>query len=97
MDADEETPLLTPTEERPKVSPYAICLPVFFSVIAAAMVIGVQQQWMILYLCSRFVYPDGSVLPGLFDEYLPGAMNSYPILQPHPDWEQCRGIPDIQV
>lgn len=60
------------------------------------MVLGIQQQWLIVFLCSRLVRADGTVLPGLSD-YLPLAFNTYPMLQANPDWEQCRAIPDIQV
>ncbi|KAJ3306384.1 hypothetical protein HDV03_005351 [Kappamyces sp. JEL0829] len=107
---EEQTPLLGERTEAPigrdcplagtanatKPSPFLICIPVFFSVLTAAMVLGIQQQWLIVFLCSRLVRADGTVLPGLSD-YLPLAFNTYPMLQANPDWEQCRAIPDIQA
>lgn len=61
------------------------------------MVLGIQQQWLILFLCSRFVHPDGSVNPKLSREYLPGLFQTYDILQTEPDFAQCRKIDQIQI
>jgi DHA1 family tetracycline resistance protein-like MFS transporter len=83
--------------EETKISPYSICLPIFLS-LTAAMVFGIQQQWIMTFLCSRFVKADGiTTLPELSTEYLPGIVNSYPILQMRPEWDSCRKITEIQI
>jgi MFS family permease len=78
--------------ERKKPSPYTVCIPILIFVINAGMVIAVQQQWLILYLCSRF-----RGLPTTDHKYLPGLFDNNPIVYPDPDFAVCRAEPDIQA
>lgn len=76
-------------EDRQSPSPYSICPFVFMSVVIAGMVMGVQQQWLLLYLCQRFAHSPSSA-------YLPGLLNVSPISLEEVSFEICRSIPDIQ-
>ncbi|KAJ3256625.1 hypothetical protein HK103_005259 [Boothiomyces macroporosus] len=42
------------TEGRKKPSPFYICIPGLFYVLAMSMTSGIIQQWLMLYLCARF-------------------------------------------
>ncbi|KAJ2988143.1 hypothetical protein HDV02_005730, partial [Globomyces sp. JEL0801] len=93
---EENEPLLN----RPikKLSPFTICIPVFFHVLFLTMCVGVLQQWMLLYLC-RYIpaVPDTDGVGYAFKHtFLAGIFNTFPILQTSPNWDQCRVDPDIQ-
>ena len=77
---------------RKKPSPYAICLPLTIFIVIVGMMIGVIQQWTILYLCARY---NASSSNQSFPT-LPGFFNTPPVLM-NPSWEYCSKIPQVQV
>ncbi|KAJ3274320.1 hypothetical protein HDV01_003164 [Terramyces sp. JEL0728] len=46
------------SETKKKPSPFYICIPGLFYVLAMSMTSGIIQQWLMLYLCARFDHID---------------------------------------
>ena len=103
---DEETPLLHEQVNQPsehvsettkKLNPYTILLPFIPFIFTAVMAQSVLQQWLIIYLCQRYVNADGTVIESALTGYLPGVFSSGAILLENPSFDFCRTIPQIQV
>ncbi|KAJ3312923.1 hypothetical protein HDV04_002580 [Boothiomyces sp. JEL0838] len=83
------------TEGRKKPSPFYICIPGLFYVLAMSMTSGIIQQWLMLYLCARFDHLNMLEVNNTAI-YLPGFYNS-PVIHEDMDWSKCRTNTDIQV
>ncbi|KAI8900478.1 major facilitator superfamily domain-containing protein [Globomyces pollinis-pini] len=81
---DESVPLL-PTVARKW--PYIVCLPVFFHCLVYLSYVGVQSQWLLVYLCG---HQDAT------SKFFPGLFYKTPSL-PNPEFEYCRQIPEVQA
>ncbi|KAJ3323521.1 hypothetical protein HDV06_001798 [Boothiomyces sp. JEL0866] len=83
------------SETTKKPSPFYICIPGLFYVLAMSMTSGIIQQWLMLYLCARFDHLNMLQVNNTAI-YLPGFYNS-PIIHEDMDWSKCRTNTDIQV
>ncbi|KAJ3274312.1 hypothetical protein HDV01_003156 [Terramyces sp. JEL0728] len=83
------------SETKKKPSPFYICIPGLFYVLAMSMTSGIIQQWLMLYLCARFDHID-MLQVNSTAIYLPGFYNS-PVIHEDMDWGRCRTNTDVQV
>ena len=79
-----------------KPSPYAVCIPMTIFIIIVGMLIGVLQQWIILYLCSRFPATGTAGMTEYTITNLPGFFYTDPLID-NPIWDTCSKNPEVQV
>jgi MFS family permease len=87
---DEETAPQSPqtpqSAPQSTLSPYSICIPIFISVFSVSLSIVSTQQWLLLFLCSRYD-PEGTWI----------SLITSAEMRRDPTWETCRVDTGVQA